>query len=633
MYTAFYGLREKPFSLTPNPAFLFLAESHREALAHLLYGLEQGEGFIVITGEVGTGKTTLCRSLLGRIEAETEIAILFNPSRNAIELLQSISEEFGLPAEGLSRRQLLSALNRFLMECNTRGRRVVLIVDEAQNLSSATLEQVRLLSNLETAASKLIQIILLGQPELDAKLDSEELRQLRQRVSVRWKLDALSPRDTAAYVQHRLQVAAGAERSIFSASALREIHRLTGGIPRLVNVLSDRALLAGYAAGRHRIEKRLVKAAASEVHLAAPRRSKRVASPFFAGGLASAAAGLLALFYFGPALDSYFPASMLPISIHPPPMHPEPQLEVASDPGDFLPASGARSPTAPPPVGSAPPFEGREAVVGEVAEGNAAVTVIVELPVAPRFEVVSNESERAEAVVAEGAPALASEVELSFLDDEGHLLEAILMDRDTTSTLSGATAAVLELHGFEVAGLELDSLSAAIAEFRSHGLAVLNESGSDFSRLRSLNYPTLAELQTREGESRIVALIGIEGEVAELVGVGGGRSLHVPIRALEEQWSGGAWVVWHPYLEIPQVIERGESGAGVLWLQEALGRLGYVEVKISGLYDEATALGVSRFQRRHAVRVDGVAGPQTQMLLYGTLDEFAPPQLEEDDAG
>ena len=184
MYTAFYGLREKPFSLTPNPRFLYLTDAHKEALAHLLYGLEEGEGFIVLSGEVGTGKTTLCRSLLERIESETEIAILFNPSENAQELLQTINEEFGLPVEGLSRRQLLGSLNRFLLECNTQGRRVVLIIDEAQNLSLATLEQVRLLSNLETAANKLIQIILLGQPELDDKLDSNELRQLRQRVSV-----------------------------------------------------------------------------------------------------------------------------------------------------------------------------------------------------------------------------------------------------------------------------------------------------------------------------------------------------------------------------------------------------------------------------------------------------------------
>ena len=265
MYTAFYGLREKPFSLTPNPRFLYLTDAHKEALAHLVYGLEQGEGFIVITGEVGTGKTTLCRSLLERIELETEIAILFNPSENARELLQSINEEFGLQVDGLSRRQLLGTLNRFLLDRNAEGRQVVLIIDEAQHLSPATLEQIRLLSNLETAASKLIQIILLGQPELDEKLDSDELRQLRQRVSVRWRLEPMSAAETGHYIRHRLQVAAGADREILTRRALLEIHRQTGGVPRLVNALTDRVLLAGFAAERSRLGRLQVRKAAREI--------------------------------------------------------------------------------------------------------------------------------------------------------------------------------------------------------------------------------------------------------------------------------------------------------------------------------------------------------------------------------
>lgn len=265
MYTAFYGLREKPFALSPNPRFLFLSESHREALAHLLYGIEQGEGFIAITGEVGTGKTTLCRTLLERLGAETEVAFLFNPSRSGIELLQTISLELGLPAGGLTRRELGDQLNRHLLQRKREGRRVLLIVDEAQNLSSSTLEQVRLLSNLETSSEKLIQILLLGQPELDAKLDSSRLRQLRQRISVRWSLVPLSARDTQRYVRHRLQVAASARRNIFSHAALRDVHRRTQGTPRLINVLCDRALLLGYAEGATEISASIVRRAAKEI--------------------------------------------------------------------------------------------------------------------------------------------------------------------------------------------------------------------------------------------------------------------------------------------------------------------------------------------------------------------------------
>ncbi|MBW2425201.1 MAG: AAA family ATPase, partial [Deltaproteobacteria bacterium] len=278
MYTAFYGLREKPFALSPDPRFLYLAGSHREALAHLLYGIEQGEGFIAVTGEVGTGKTTLCRTLLERLEGETEIAFLFNPSRTAHELLQSICAEFALPAEGLARRTLMSQLNTHLLDQKRKGRRVLLIVDEAQTLGENTLEQVRLLSNLETSREKLIQILLLGQPELDRKLDEPGLRQLRQRISVRWKLEPLGAQETRAYVRHRIAVAAGEPRELFSEAALREIHRRTGGVPRLVNQLCDRALLAGYAARAAQIGPALVRAAAREIPDAQRPRSSTPAA-------------------------------------------------------------------------------------------------------------------------------------------------------------------------------------------------------------------------------------------------------------------------------------------------------------------------------------------------------------------
>ena len=265
MYTAFYGLREKPFRLSPDPRYLYLSESHRDALAHLLYGIEQGEGFIAITGEVGTGKTTLCRTLLERMGPATDVAFLFNPSRSGMELMQTISQEFGMDVDGLTRRELHDQLNAFLLARKAEHRRVLLIIDEAQNLSHSTLEQIRLLSNLETSSEKLIQILLLGQPELDTKLDSHRLRQLSQRISVRWTLKPLSTGDTRRYVLHRLQVAAGEGRALFSQSALQLIHRYTEGTPRLINVLCDRALLLGYAEGEKTVSARTVTEAARDV--------------------------------------------------------------------------------------------------------------------------------------------------------------------------------------------------------------------------------------------------------------------------------------------------------------------------------------------------------------------------------
>jgi general secretion pathway protein A len=265
MYTAFYGLKEKPFALSPDPRYLFLADAHREALAHLLYGIEQGEGFIAVTGEVGTGKTTLCRTLLQRLGPSTDVAFVFNPTLAPAELLQAVSAEFGLPVEGRSLRELHAQLAELLLARRREGRRVLLLIDEAQNLSAESLEQVRLLSNLETETQKLLQIVLIGQPELDAKLASPELRQLRQRITVHWRLCSLTAAETRAYVRHRLRVAAGAERELFSDRALREIHRRSDGIPRVANVLADRALLSGYAEGAQRVGVGLVRRAWREI--------------------------------------------------------------------------------------------------------------------------------------------------------------------------------------------------------------------------------------------------------------------------------------------------------------------------------------------------------------------------------
>ena len=354
MYTSFYGLREKPFALSPNPRFLFLGESHREALAHLLYGIEQGEGFIAITGEVGTGKTTLCRTLLERLGSDTEVAFLFNPSRSGTELLQTISLELGLPAGGLTRRELGDQLNRYLLARKAQGRRVLLIVDESQNLSSSTLEQVRLLSNLETSSSKLIQILLLGQPELDQKLDSTGLRQLRQRISVRWSLRSLSARDTRRYVRHRIQVAAGARRDVFSEGALRSLHRYTGGTPRLINVLADRALLLGYGEGQPQISARLVRRAAKEIPDARRRRPRWLRPALWA------AAGSAALVIAGVAGWRFYAAAPPAFVASAPPSAATPTPPVATPTPTVQPSTQAT------PAGSENANGLREAELGEV---------------------------------------------------------------------------------------------------------------------------------------------------------------------------------------------------------------------------------------------------------------------------
>ncbi|TMA34987.1 MAG: AAA family ATPase [Deltaproteobacteria bacterium] len=285
MYTPYYGFYEKPFALSPDPRFLYLSGSHREVLGHLVYGIEQGEGFMAITGEVGTGKTTLCRTLLRRLGPETEVAFLFNPTLTPLELLKAINGEFGLSTFGESRPELTEVLNTFLVEARSEGRRVLLIIDEAQNLSTETLEQLRLLSNLETETSKLLQIVLLGQPELEHKLAAQDLRQLRQRISVWSHLGPMDGDETREYVRHRLNVA-GQDRPIFTKGALRQVHLRTGGVPRLINLLCDRALLAGYADQKAQIGHRLVARAAAELRPARRKlRWERIALGLGAAGV------------------------------------------------------------------------------------------------------------------------------------------------------------------------------------------------------------------------------------------------------------------------------------------------------------------------------------------------------------
>ncbi|HEY5804926.1 MAG TPA: AAA family ATPase [Lysobacter sp.] len=297
MYLEHYGLTEPPFSITPDPRFVFLSERHRDALAHLLFGVGQGGGggFVQLTGEVGTGKTTLCRLLLEQIPDSTRVALVLNPRLTPVELLETICEELHLDLEGRrgSLKALVDALNAYLLEAYSQGLRVVLIIDEAQNLSVDALEQVRLLTNLETPTQKLLQIVLLAQPELRTILARDELRQLAQRITARYHLAPLDAAETGEYLRHRFRVAGG-QHFPFNAAAVRRIHGHSGGVPRLINNIADRSLLAGYVHDASLIDPRLVDRAAAEV-LPRPMRARWLLKPVVAIPLAIVATALLAV--------------------------------------------------------------------------------------------------------------------------------------------------------------------------------------------------------------------------------------------------------------------------------------------------------------------------------------------------
>jgi general secretion pathway protein A len=265
VYLNFYGLSLPPFDLAPNPRFLFNSAKHREAINHLMYGIRERKGFVQLTGEVGAGKTTLCRALLEQLDANFSTALLLTPVLDANELMRSIAAEFGLDVKGLDRLEIAAAFNDFLIRQVQEGKESVLIIDEAQNFSDELLEQVRQLSNVETDERKLLQIVLIGQPELRQRLNHPRLRQLRQRITVRYHLKALDGSETRLYVKHRLQLAGGNGKPSFSRPALWRVFRYSSGVPRLINALCDKALLAGFVKQAGRISYSMVGRAIREL--------------------------------------------------------------------------------------------------------------------------------------------------------------------------------------------------------------------------------------------------------------------------------------------------------------------------------------------------------------------------------
>jgi general secretion pathway protein A len=293
MYATYFGLTERPFSLAPDPRYLYLSDVHREALAHLLYGIGEGGSFVQLTGEVGTGKTTVCRALLEQLPPDVDVAMIFNPRLTSVELLAAVCDELRVPYPSgtTSLKVMVDALSQALLDAHARGRRTVLIIDEAQNLSARVLEEIRLLTNLETTKEKLLQVILIGQPELGELLSRRNLRQLAQRITARYHLRPFTEEETQRYIQHRMEIA-GQKQPIFTRLAIRTAHRLSRGIPRLLNTICDRALLGAYATGQTRVKETIVRRAASEVlGKRTTRRRRAVAAAVAAAALLLAAGG------------------------------------------------------------------------------------------------------------------------------------------------------------------------------------------------------------------------------------------------------------------------------------------------------------------------------------------------------
>jgi general secretion pathway protein A len=588
MYLSFFGLNEKPFAITPDPRYLYLSERHAEALAHLLYGINESGGFIQLTGEVGTGKTTVVRTLLSRVPHHADVAVILNPRVTPVEFLLTICEELGLniaEADRDSVKQMVDALNRRLLAAHADGRRIIVIVDEAQNLSPEVLEQVRLLTNLETPTQKLLQIILIGQPELRELLDRTELRQLAQRITGRYHLEPLSREETRGYVRHRLRVA-GAAEDIFTPSALAEVHRLAQGIPRVINVTCDRALLGAYTQETRKVTAALVRRAAGEVY-------GRRFVPLWLGWVAGA------LSLVGIAILAFAGWQLWQRQISP------------------LHALGNKAPRA------ALTLQPESVATLDVAAA-APLSVLAAAPIGTPIGTPTAASTDAPTTAPTAAPTatpIGAHIAASTAAPIAASINALLEANSANTSDTAAFRRLLSLWGTAMADDKNPCGQAAKA-----GLSCLDQRGS-WAQVRALNRPAILTLTDDHGQRHRVVLSALDDQYATLDL--GEHNERVSLDQVSRDWFGEFTVVWKPKTARPRPLSVGMQGEEVRWLRRSLNALhgAASDPDHSDVYDEELAIAVQNFQREHRLNVDGIAGVQTQVVLDTALAEPGSPLL------
>ena len=567
VYPEYFGLKEVSFSITPDPQYLYLSNQYREALAHLLYGTGGGGGFVLLTGEVGTGKTTVCRAFLEQLPEQVDVALILNPALTGPELLQTVCHEFGieLPVGETSTKVLIDRLNAYLLDAHAKGRRPLLMIDEAQNLAPEVLEQVRLLTNLETPKHKLLQIFLVGQPELRELLRGERLRQLDQRITARFHITPLGKTETADYIRHRLAVA-GVERRLFTPAANRQIYRLSGGVPRLINILCDRALLGAYATRSNLVNSRIVTQAAREL---------RGEQGF--GGWA--------------AWRRTFAAIALAVPL-------------AAGIGWLAYAWMQQQTTNP-----VPPAE----VVAAPAESASAAATSPDEPIGPAEQTKEREISAQTRAADEHQPAPPEAETHSEIPP----LDALLSDRRTALTR------LLHLWRVEVAeGVSADLCKLA----ETAGLRCRGDKGT-WNNLRAYGRPAMIELRDPGGKTGYVVVVGLDEGTVTLVA--DEKNLQVPIGTLDSHWYGNYLLLWRPPPTGGKLIAANAPAESIRWLRKALTRVDGVAVSDleSGLYDQGLRAAVQQFQAQRGLEPDGIAGPETLIQLNNAAAAPDTPRL------
>jgi general secretion pathway protein A len=552
-----FGLSEAPFSIEVNPRYLFMSQRHRDALAHLLYGVGGGGGFILLTGEVGTGKTTINRCLLEQLPATTDLAIILNPALSAVELLATACDELQIsyPDGTESLKALTDALNHYLLDNHGAGRRTVLMIDEAQHLDFDVLEQIRLLTNLETNDEKLLQIILIGQPELTEKLARPELRQLNQRITARYNLQPLDRGETAAYIRHRLDIAGlKGGQTLFSDAAVKEVHHITRGIPRLINVLCDRSLLGAYGKKMAQVSPKLVKEAASEVF---GQESRSNASS-----------------YWLPALAAVIVAIVLGALVLQGPKTAGPESAVVDS--NQLEQGGSTIPQNEMPVEKA-----RTSIDVPVLELDAVVP-------SDRVQAASS------APVVTSPPASAITPNWLFSPSDG---EALL---------------------WRVAS-DLNQPASVCPALTGSAIQCTITRSDVFDDIVGLGRPVLLDMVSPDRFSATTLLMGFDGTEA-LVWSDLGL-VRVTAGELALAWSGGYRYLWRAPEEWDGALSIGSSGAPVTTVANMFATLDGRELRPQAVFSELLAERVRLFQKSEGLVADGVVGEKTLLRLMDRLGE------------
>ncbi len=587
MYKKFFGLKENPFKLVPNPSYLFLSKSHEEALAHLNYAVSNEDGFAKITGEVGTGKTTLCRAFLEYLDEKTEAAYIFNPKLTSLQLLKTVNQEFGIPSEADNTKDLIDILNTFLMARKARGKKVILLIDEAQNLSKDVLEQLRLLSNLETNQSKLLQIILVGQPELDLLLDSPGLRQLKQRISVSCRLLPLTMRETGAYIRHRISVASRKPSIHFPRGAVRNIYKFSNGIPRLVNIACDRTLLTAFSLGQNRLTGGIAHSAIRDLVSKEKNRQHRL----FSGSTGMLTMALLSVVF-------------VMIWMNPPDIF-----------DDFI---SRREPESKPVVVRLPvPDDLTPAESSPVSTPVDSPSVLTPTKPSPVSTLPQSEAK--------------SEVLVWELET----FDRALRSMDQKASRQAAIVSALKLWNPKIAlQPDLENVKDNQTFFqlaaKRNGMLVQRVSG-DLDLLQRLNLPAILEFSPSEFNTPVYLTVhNVGDEKMSLFGNPERKEIALKTDDINDHWTGIAYVPWKDFYGCTGEIPTYAPESSVKALKLLLKDIGYPDLEINPIYDDQTRQAVVDVQKKNGLPPDGVVGPFTKIVLYNEQKNIKIPHIRGD---